>query len=120
MTTARMAVAKGTLDDDLRLAQILFLPTGSYPGADPAPELIYAFPDLLTSYCHHYPFCEYRSLLQTFVFDNFPFYTKKEITSATKNPVPPTSVSMIVQVFKVVFSSTPIRDLTSQKPESLK
>ena len=31
MTTARMAVAKGTLDDDLRLTQILFLPTGSDP-----------------------------------------------------------------------------------------
>ena len=31
MTTARMAVAKGTLDDDLWLAQILFLPTGSDP-----------------------------------------------------------------------------------------
>ena len=31
MTTARMAVAKGTLDDDLWLTQILFLPTGSDP-----------------------------------------------------------------------------------------
>ena len=40
--------------------------------------------------------------------------------SATTNPVPPTSVSMIVQVFNVVFSSIPTRDFTSQKPESLK
>ena len=31
MTTTRMTVAKGTLDDDLRLTQILFLPTGSDP-----------------------------------------------------------------------------------------
>ena len=40
--------------------------------------------------------------------------------SATIKPTPPTSVSMIVQVLRVVFSSMPIRDLTSQKPESLK
>ena len=40
--------------------------------------------------------------------------------SATTNPVPPTSVSMMVQVFKVVFSSIPTRDFTNQKPESLK
>ena len=40
--------------------------------------------------------------------------------SATINPVPPTNVSMMVHVFKVVFSSIPTRDLTSQKPESLK
>ena len=40
--------------------------------------------------------------------------------SATINPVPPTNVSMIVQVFNVVFSSSPISDLTSQNPESLK
>ena len=29
-------------------------------------------------------------------------------------PVPPTSVSIMVQVFRVVFSSMPIRDFTSQ------
>ena len=35
-------------------------------------------------------------------------------------PVPPTKVSIIVQVRSVVFSSIPTRVLTSQKPESLK
>ena len=48
------------------------------------------------------------------------YYAKNEITSATRNPVTPTKVSMMVQVFRVVFSSIPTRDLTSQKPESLK
>ena len=47
-------------------------------------------------------------------------YTKNEIMSATTNPVPPTNVSIIVQVFRVVFSSSPTRDFTSQNPESLK
>ena len=45
---------------------------------------------------------------------------KKEMTSATRKPTPPTSVSMMVQVLRVVFSSMPTRLLTSQKPESLK
>ena len=45
---------------------------------------------------------------------------KKEITRATRKPTPPTSVSMMVQVLRVVFSSMPTRLLTSQKPESLK
>ena len=45
---------------------------------------------------------------------------KKEITSATRKPTPPTSVSMMVQVLRVVFSSMPTRLFTSQKPESLK
>ena len=48
------------------------------------------------------------------------FYAKNEITSATRKPVTPTRVSIIVHVFNVVFSSRPTRDLTSQKPESLK
>ena len=39
---------------------------------------------------------------------------------ATRKPVPPTRVSMMVHVLSVVFSSIPTRDLTSQKPESLK
>ena len=39
---------------------------------------------------------------------------------ATRKPTPPTSVSMMVQVLRVVFSSMPTRLLTSQKPESLK
>ena len=39
---------------------------------------------------------------------------------ATIKPVPPTSVSMIVHVFNVIFSSNPSSDLTSQNPESLK
>lgn len=33
----------------------------------------------------------------------FTHYTKNEINSATKNPVPPTSVSIMVHVFNVVF-----------------
>ena len=45
---------------------------------------------------------------------------KKEMTSATRKPTPPTSVSIMVQVLRVVFSSIPTRLLTSQKPESLK
>ena len=45
---------------------------------------------------------------------------KKEMTSATRKPTPPTSVSIMVQVLRVVFSSMPTRLLTSQKPESLK
>ena len=47
-------------------------------------------------------------------------YAKKEMTSAARKPVKPTSVSMMVQVLRVVFSSRPTSDLTSQKPESLK
>ena len=39
---------------------------------------------------------------------------------ATRKPVPPTRVSMMVHVLSVVFSSIPTRDFTSQKPESLK
>ena len=39
---------------------------------------------------------------------------------ATRKPTPPTSVSMMVQVLRVVFSSMPTRLFTSQKPESLK
>ena len=50
----------------------------------------------------------------------FTHYTKNEINSATKNPVPPTSVSIMVHVFNVVFSSSPTNERTSQKPESLK
>ena len=42
------------------------------------------------------------------------------MTRATRNPTPPTSVSIMVHVFKVVFSSMPTNDFTSQKPESLK
>ena len=45
---------------------------------------------------------------------------KNEMTSATRNPTPPTKVSIMVQVLRVVFSSMPTRLLTSQKPESLK
>ena len=45
---------------------------------------------------------------------------KKEMMSATRKPTPPTSVSMMVQVLRVVFSSMPTRLFTSQKPESLK
>ena len=45
---------------------------------------------------------------------------KNEMTSATRKPTPPTSVSIMVQVLRVVFSSMPTRLLTSQKPESLK
>ena len=45
---------------------------------------------------------------------------KKEMTSATRKPTTPTSVSMMVQVLRVVFSSMPTRLFTSQKPESLK
>ena len=45
---------------------------------------------------------------------------KKEMTSATRKPTPTTSVSIMVQVLRVVFSSMPTRLLTSQKPESLK
>ena len=45
---------------------------------------------------------------------------KKEIINATINPVPPTSVSIMVQVFRLVFSYSPTKDFTSQKPESLK
>lgn len=33
-------------------------------------------------------------------------------------PVPPTSVSIMVQVFRVVFSSMPIRDFTSQEVQN--
>ena len=40
--------------------------------------------------------------------------------SATRKPTPPTRVSMMVQVLRVVFSSMPTRLFTSQKPESLK
>ena len=45
---------------------------------------------------------------------------KKEMMSATRKPTPPTRVSMMVQVLRVVFSSMPTRLFTSQKPESLK
>ena len=45
---------------------------------------------------------------------------KKEMMRATRKPTPPTSVSMMVQVLRVVFSSMPTRLFTSQKPESLK
>ena len=45
---------------------------------------------------------------------------KKEMIRATRKPTPPTSVSMMVQVLRVVFSSMPTRLFTSQKPESLK
>ena len=48
------------------------------------------------------------------------YYAKKEIIKATTKPVVPTIVSIMVQVLKVVFSSRLHRDLTSQKPESLK
>ena len=34
--------------------------------------------------------------------------------------MPPTNVSIIVHVFKLVFSSIPTKDFTSQNPESLK
>ena len=47
-------------------------------------------------------------------------YAKNEITSATTNPDVPTSVSITVQLFNVVFSSIWSSDFTSQKPESLK
>ena len=47
-------------------------------------------------------------------------YAKKDIIRATTNPVPPTSVSMMVHVLRVVFSSSPTSDFTSQKPEALK
>lgn len=40
---------------------------------------------------------------------------KKEMTSATRKPTPPTSVSIMVQVLRVVFSFMPTRLLTSQK-----
>ena len=39
---------------------------------------------------------------------------------ATIKPVPPTSVSITVHVLRVVCSSIPTSDFTSQKPESLK
>ena len=48
------------------------------------------------------------------------YYTNNEIINATTKPVKPTSVSMIVHVFRVVFSSRPTSDFTSQKPELLK
>lgn len=47
-------------------------------------------------------------------------YAKNEMIRATRKPVPPTRVSMMVHVLSVVFSSIPTRDFTSQKPESLK
>ena len=56
------------------------------------------------------------------MFKQFPslYYANIEIINATINPVTPTRVSIIVHVFRVVFSSIPTSDFTSQKPESLK
>ena len=42
------------------------------------------------------------------------------MTNATRKPVVPTKVSITVQVLRVVVSSIPTKDLTNQKPESLK
>ena len=44
----------------------------------------------------------------------------REMRRAMRKPVVPTRVSMTVQVLRVVFSSIPTSDLTSQNPESLK
>ena len=44
---------------------------------------------------------------------------KKEMTSATRKPTPPTSVSMMVQVLRVVFSSIPTRLLTGQQGDDV-
>jgi len=45
-------------------------------------------------------------------------YANRLITIAQTRPVIPIMVSIMVQDFKVVFSSISRRELTSQKPES--
>ena len=107
---AGVAVAGGALNDDLGLGQVLRLPAGANPqrvqfGGEGA--------HFLTDQVFHNRVLLFSLYLCT-------LYAKKEITSAARKPVKPTSVSMMVQVLRVVFSSRPTSDLTSQKPESLK